>query len=73
MRTPYHYAGDGEITCEDAMRSMTANARGLMPMELWWWLSAFKYLLRWPFKEQAVKDLENARDCIGKMIKEMGE
>lgn len=30
MSTPDHYAGDGEITCEDVMRSMTANARGLM-------------------------------------------
>ena len=69
--TPEHYAGDGEVECEDAMRSMTANAKDLPPMELWWWLCAAKYLWRWPHKGQAVADLEKARDCIGKLLKEM--
>lgn len=62
--TPDHYLGDGEITCEDAMRSMTADADGVPPMEAKWWTDAFKYLWRWPHKGQAISDLGKARDCI---------
>lgn len=70
--TPNHYMGDGSITCEDAMRSMTANADGVSPMEAKWWTDAFKYLWRWPYKGQAVSDLQKARDCIDKLLAEMG-
>lgn len=67
-----HYRGDGYVTCGIAMESMTADAKSVRPMELWWWLCAAKYLWRWPYKGQAVRDLEKARDCIDKLLNEMG-
>lgn len=70
MSAPSHYAGDG-IECMDAMRSMTANAKDLAPMEVWWWLCAFKYLWRWAYKGQAATDLAKAKDCICKLEKEI--
>lgn len=69
--TPGHYEGDGEVTCERALRSMTWLST-LPPMQLWWWGCAFKYIWRWPWKNGA-DDLRKAHDCIGRLLKEAGE
>lgn len=68
---PGHYEGDGEVSCERALRSMTWLST-LPPMALWWWGCAFKYLWRWPWKNGA-DDLRKAHDCIGRLLKEVGE
>ena len=64
---PNHYIGDGEITCADAMRSMACNYDNakliVSPMMLWWWLCAFKYVWRWPWKN-GLSDVEKAIDCL---------
>lgn len=71
---PMHYLGDGVVTCARAMRSMLHNARSLKlaPIAVWWWACAFKYVWRWPWKNGA-DDLRKAHDCIGRLLKEVGE
>lgn len=68
-RDPSHYDGDGEVSCERALRSMTWLST-LPPMQLWWWGCAFKYLWRWPWKNGA-EDLRKAHDCIGRLLEEV--
>lgn len=64
---PAHYAGDGEVDCQRAMRSMLFGARGkLSPMALFWWASALKYLWRWPWKNGA-QDIDKAADCLRRL------
>lgn len=71
--TPEHCKGDGKITCEDAMRSTTADADGVPPTEARWRTDAFRCPWRRPRKGQATSDLGKARDRIDKLLKETGE
>lgn len=42
---PDHYAGDGQIECMDAMRSMMSGDQYALPAQsAYWWGCAFKYL-----------------------------
>ena len=68
---PARYAGDGKVSCADALRSMTSGAGGLSPMALWWWGCALKYLWRWPHKG-GDGDLGKAADCIARLREELG-
>lgn len=44
---PDHYAGDGQIECMDAMRSMMSGDQyALPPIAAHWWAEAFKYIWR---------------------------
>lgn len=67
VKAPRHYAGDGEIECMDALKSMFHNANspeaGLTPTMVYWWGCAFKYLWRWPWKNGR-QDIEKAIQCL---------
>lgn len=64
---PAHYAGDGEVDCQRAIRSMLYGAdRKLSPMALFWWASTLKYLWRWPWKNGA-QDIDKATDCLRRL------
>ncbi len=69
VHAPVHYAGDGLIECKRAMRSMAAGYdRGLLPSAaIYWSITAFKYLWRWPLKN-GIQDLYKARECIEQAI-----
>lgn len=63
---PLHYAGDGEVECKRAMRSMMHGVD--LPAYLsGWWYAAFKYLWRWPHKGR-LKDLRKARESLDNLI-----
>lgn len=62
ISNPKHYAGDGKITCMDAMRSMMSRT-AIMPEQAYWWGCAFKYLWRWPQKN-GVQDVDKAIQCL---------
>ncbi len=65
--TPEHYRGDGAISCADAMESMVNPAADMLSgMQIYWWLSAAKYVWRWPLKN-GVEDLDKAIDCLQKL------
>lgn len=67
---PSHYSGNGEITCSDAMKAMLygdMEYAASNPMVVWWWLCAFKYLWRWPYKN-GIDDLKKCDDCIQRLI-----
>lgn len=53
---PWHYSGYDGIECMQAMRSMMG--------------CAYKYLWRWPRKNQA-EDLRKARQCIDYLLAEI--
>ena len=85
VKAPAHYAGDGEVSCMRAMRSMHAGwarARGGYPMTAeyerqllgasYWVTTAFKYVWRWAGKNGA-EDLRKARQCLAYALEEMGE
>lgn len=67
VKRPFHYEGDGLITCMDAMESMM-YATDIKAHIAYWWGCAFKYLWRWPNKN-GVEDLKKARQCIDYLIK----
>ena len=71
VKRPFHYEGDGKISCMDAMKSMMHAIDATPPM-IYWWGCAFKYLWRWPHKNE-VQDLKKARQCIDYLIKEVEE
>lgn len=73
---PAHYAGDGQVDCKRAMRSMHAGwarCRNLYPMTQdyeeqfigasYWATTAFKYIWRWVGKN-GKDDLLKARECL---------
>ena len=62
---PAHYQGDGEVTCDRAIRSQMAGVE-IPPEAAWWWGCAVKYLWRWPWKG-GQEDLDKARDCVGRL------
>lgn len=64
VKNPIHYAGDGSVECRDALRSMMFPAPSWMSAETaYWWGCAFKYLWRWPHKNQ-IKDINKAIRCL---------
>lgn len=66
VRCPAHYAGDGEVECKRAMRSMAAGYdKSTAPTACRYWaIAAFKYLWRFPLKGKPLEDLKKARECI---------
>lgn len=71
---PAHYAGDGEVDCRRAMRSMLVgygHADAPLPSSAWCAM-ALRYIWRWPLKN-GVQDLRKARRCIDYAIEEMEE
>ena len=68
---PNHYAGDGEIECMDAMRSMMSGEQyALPPIAAYWWGCIFKYLWRWR-RKNGVEDLKKARQCMDYLLAEI--
>lgn len=66
VRCPAHYAGDGEVECKRAMRSMAAGYDKSTASTAcrYWAIAAFKYLWRFPLKGKPLEDLRKARECI---------
>lgn len=62
VKEPKHYAGDGEVSCMRALRSMLYNI-GLPGIQIYWWGCAFKYLWRWPSKN-GVQDVDKCIQCL---------
>ena len=62
---PVHYAGDGKIECKAAMASMMAgyDLAAVCSNVAYWCGCAFKYLWRWPLKNNR-EDPRKARECI---------
>lgn len=71
VKRPFHYEGDGKISCMDAMKSMMHNSE-TDACVAYWWGCAFKYLWRWPNKN-GVEDLKKARQCLDYLIDELEE
>lgn len=71
IKRPFHYEGDGLITCMDAMKSMMhcIEASGVVS---YWWGCAFKYLWRW-YNKNGIEDLKKAKQCIDYLIKILEE
>lgn len=65
VKAPVHYAGDGEVDCKRAARSMAEgyDRAGVSTEAAYWSIAALKYLWRWPLKGKA-QDLEKAGECI---------
>lgn len=74
--TPLHYRGDGKVPCQRAMLSMSrgwAAADTVPPfISMFWVMTAFKYLWRFPFKEGPRKNLAKALDCVQKAHDALG-
>ncbi len=70
VRNPRHYEGDGEVTCDRAMASMMYGA-DVTNSTAYWWGCAFKYVWRWPLKN-GLEDLLKARECLDRIIEEVG-
>lgn len=69
VKEPRHYAGDGKISCMMALKSMLHKSHEkLTPMMIYWWGCAFKYMWRWPWKNE-VQDIEKCEQCL-KYLKE---
>lgn len=67
---PDHYAGDGQIECMGAMRSMMSGDQYALPAQsAYWWGCAFKYLWRWR-RKNGVQDLQKCKQCIDYLIAE---
>lgn len=66
VKAPAHYAGDGEVDCRRAMRSMAVgyDAAEVSATVAYWCMTALKYIWRAPLKH-GVQDLEKARQCLG--------
>lgn len=70
VKSPRHYAGDGIISCDRAIKSMVsgiefAGSEGNVLCHKW--QTAAEYLWRWP-KKNGVDDLLKARHIIDQMI-----
>lgn len=66
VKNPRHYAGDGKISCKDALQSMMSKVM-MQPEKAYWWGVAFKYLWRWPHKDGR-RDLEKCKQCIDYLL-----
>ncbi len=62
---PQHY--NSTIECIDAMEAMTENA-AVDPHASYCWQAAFKYVWRWPYKENPVQDLKKAQWYLNRLI-----
>ena len=71
VKAPAHYAGDGVITCKDALKSMLTNSK-LSPIQGYWIGCLFKYVWRFEHKN-GIQDLEKARECLDMLIQEVME
>ena len=73
VTSPAHYAGDGEVSCMRAMRSMAAgyDSAEVPAMASKWCLDALKYVWRAPLKGGA-QDIRKARRCLAYALEEMG-
>ena len=69
VKAPAHYAGDGVITCKDALKSMLTNSK-LSPIQGYWLGCLFKYVWRFEHKN-GIQDLEKARECLDMLIQEV--
>lgn len=69
VNAPAHYAGDGVITCKDALKSMLTNSK-LSPIQGYWLGCLFKYVWRFEHKN-GIQDLEKARECLDMLIQEV--
>ena len=70
VKAPKHYAGDGEVECRRALKSMLHKAESVLNADtIYWWGCAFKYLWRWPWKN-GIQDIEKAMQCIEYMKEE---
>ncbi len=71
---PGHYRGDGVVSCSRAMRSMLAGWEatrdgGSVPLAcVYWAVTAFKYLWRFPLKSAPKEDLTKAVDCVSRAL-----
>lgn len=70
IKAPKHYAGDGNISCMDAMKSMVSKCSNLSPMVVYWWCCAFKYLWRWALKN-GKQDIDKCVRCLEYLEKEL--
>lgn len=69
VKNPRHYSGDGKISCMDAMVSMSHDSATVLDATtIYWWLSAFKYLWRWPWKNKD-QDIDKCIRCLEYMRK----
>lgn len=71
--TPWHYKGDGYVTCRRAMESCESQEKVVEPsrMAFYWWACAFKYVWRCWSKEDSESDIRKAIDCLRKCMKEV--
>lgn len=69
VKSPSHYAGDGNVECMDAIRSMMHDTH-FDGITHFWWGNAIKYLWRWP-RKNGVEDLRKAIRCIEYMLDEI--
>lgn len=69
---PYHYRGDGTVTCSRALRSMFVGwektGMRVSGLAKYWAGVAFKYIWRFPLKDDPRRDLEKAKDCVSRAI-----
>ena len=73
VREPKHYAGNGKISCMDAMASMLYLAEEeLTAPQIYWWGCAFKYLWRWLWKN-GKQDIEKCIQCLKYLQDELDE
>lgn len=80
-RVPEHYLGDGFVTCDRAIESVSAQ-RCIVErtqLQFWYWATALKYVWRMWSKEDPEKDALKAIDClekaagIGRLVREERE
>lgn len=66
---PSHYiSANGTMEVIDVIEAFTSDLQGI---EAFCTANAIKYILRWPYKENAIQDLEKAKWYIDRLIKEL--
>lgn len=66
---PEHYCRNGHECMFDAKAMM--DGAPVTPMEAAWWFCAFRYIWRWPYKDDPLGDLKKAKNCIDQLIQEV--
>lgn len=72
VKAPAHYEGDGVTTCKVALASMMHKSPLCSNEACYWWGCAFKYLWRWPYKDD-LQDLKKCRECLDVLINHLEE
>ena len=67
---PKHYTS-GSIECLDAMESMMEEAPNVDSFSNYHWGIIFKYIWRWPHKEDPLNDLKKAEFYLKNLIKRL--